>query len=259
MDITIIGAGGVATSLAHALLKAGHRVVQVYSRSSESAERLANTIGCPWTTDLAELTPHSHIYIISVKDDALSQINEQIMSLPHLADSLFLHTAGSMSIDTLTTTRRGVLYPMQTFSRQRVVPMEQVPLFVEANSEADAVILERLAHSLSSSVMRLSSADRQWLHVAAVLCCNFANHCSTLAASVLEPHGIPFSVMLPLIDETARKLHELHPAAAQTGPAQRGDTQVMKKHLQMLQDNPNIQNIYKILSRSIQDTSICNL
>lgn len=256
MDATIIGAGGVATSLAHALLKAGHRIVQVYSRSSESAERLASAVGCPWTTALAELTPHSHIYIISVKDDALPQINSQLLTLPHLANSLFVHTAGSMSIDTLTTQRRGVLYPMQTFSRQRVVPMEQVPLFVEARSEADTAILEQLAHSLSASVMRLSSSDRQWLHVAAVLCCNFANHCSTLAASVLEPHGIPFGVMLPLIDETARKLHELHPVAAQTGPAQRGDTQVMDKHLQMLQDNPNIQNIYKMLSQSIQDSKI---
>lgn len=254
MDITIIGAGGVATSLAHALLKAGHQVVQVYSRTGESARQLADTVGCPWTTSLAELTPHSHIYIISVKDDALTHINAQIQSLPHLADSLFVHTAGSMSIDTLTTARRGVLYPMQTFSRSRIVPMEQVPLFVEANSEADTAIIESLAQSLSASVMRLSSADRQWLHVAAVFCCNFANHCSTLAAGILEAHGIPFSAMLPLIDETARKLHQLHPSAAQTGPAQRSDTKVMDKHLQMLQDHPNIQNIYKMLSQSIQDS-----
>lgn len=256
MDITIIGAGGVATSLAHALLKAGHQVVQVYSRTGESARLLADAIGCSWTTNLAELTPNSHIYIISVNDDALTQINTQLLSLPHLADSLFVHTAGSVSIDTLTTARRGVLYPMQTFTRSRIVPMAQVPLFVEANSEADTAIIERLAHSLSASVMRLSSADRQWLHVAAVFCCNFANHCSTLAAGILESHGIPFSVMLPLIDETARKLHEIHPVAAQTGPAQRGDTQVMNKHLQMLNDNPNIQNIYKMLSQSIQNSNL---
>jgi predicted short-subunit dehydrogenase-like oxidoreductase (DUF2520 family) len=108
-----------------------------------------------------------------------------------------------------------------------------------------------LAKSVSSEVRELSSADRKHLHLAAVFACNFANHCYALSAKVLEHHGIPFEVMLPLIDETARKVHTMHPLEAQTGPAIRYDQNVIEAQKALLSDDASAQEIYDMMRKSI--------
>jgi len=108
-----------------------------------------------------------------------------------------------------------------------------------------------LAESVSREVRVLSSADRKHLHLAAVFACNFANHCYALSAKILEQHGLPFEVMLPLIDETALKVHSMHPFAAQTGPAIRYDQNVIEAQKALLSDDADTQEIYDIMSKSI--------
>ena len=142
--------------------------------------------------------------------------------------------------------RYGVLYPMQSFSKERRVDFAGIPVFIEG---ADPLI-RQLAESISRRVYPLSTADRKYLHLAAVFACNFANHCYALAADVLERHGLPFDVLLPLIDETARKVHELHPLDAQTGPAVRYDENVINMQAALLSD-PAVRELYERLSLSI--------
>jgi predicted short-subunit dehydrogenase-like oxidoreductase (DUF2520 family) len=165
---------------------------------------------------------------------------------------LFVQTAGSMPMDTLPFERRGVFYPMQTFSKSKEVDFSVIPCFVEAKEEADSQLLKTLALTISDTVYELDSENRKYLHLSAVFCCNFANHCYSLGAELLKKHGdIPFSVMLPLIDETASKLYSMSPREAQTGPAVRWDTNVIEKHLQLLADTPDMQKIYELMSKSI--------
>lgn len=254
MRITLIGAGNLATNLAFALQEAGHEIVQIYSRTTVSAQELAAKVNIQaFTSQISAISNDSDVYIVSISDKALAEIAPQLVAGRQQA--LWLHTAGSMPMDTLPTTRRGVLYPMQTFSKQKRVSFRAIPIFIESAETADLEVLRQLASSLSDSVYELSSADRKYLHLAAVFCCNFANHCSTLAAHLLEKHGIPFSVMLPLIDETSQKLHSLPPAKAQTGPAVRGDQNVMNEHLNTLHADrePHLAQLYQLLSQSIQD------
>jgi predicted short-subunit dehydrogenase-like oxidoreductase (DUF2520 family) len=116
-------------------------------------------------------------------------------------------------------------------------------------------LIKTLAASITDSVYELTSENRKYLHLAAVFACNFANHCYSAAADLLEKHGIPFQVMLPLIDETAEKVHHLAPWEAQTGPAVRYDENVMQKHLALLRETPNYEEIYKLMSKSIHERS----
>ena len=166
---------------------------------------------------------------------------------------MFLHTAGSMPLTVFSgyTQHGGVLYPMQTFSKERLVSFANIPVFIEG----DNAVLRPLAESITHSVYELSSADRKYLHLSAVFACNFVNHCYALSAELLEKHGIPFSVMLPLIDETALKVHQLHPLEAQTGPAVRYDENVIRMQSSMLADSPLLQEIYNLLSVSIHRKS----
>jgi predicted short-subunit dehydrogenase-like oxidoreductase (DUF2520 family) len=140
---------------------------------------------------------------------------------------------------------------MQTFSKERRVELSEVPFFIEGNDDHAVRVSQTIAESVTGKVYALSSQARKHLHLAAVFACNFANHCYQLSAEILENYQIPFSVMLPLIDETARKVHELHPLDAQTGPAVRYDENVIRMQSALLSDTPALQEIYDQLSLSI--------
>ena len=250
--IVLVGAGNVATHLGMAWQKAGYEVVQVYSRTSDSALELANRLGVGYTTSLEEICNDADVYVVMVKDAVLQELIPSVVK--GREDAMFVHTAGSMPMSVWEghALRHGVLYPMQTFSKAREVDFNSVSFFVEANGDSDLMVLKDMASALSPKVYEATSAQRTSLHMAAVFACNFTNHMYALSARLLEKNGLPFDAMLPLIDETARKVHELHPQDAQTGPAVRRDENVMGKHLTMLTDEPEIKEIYKMISDSIQ-------
>lgn len=249
MNIVMIGAGNLATNLAHALHQAGHTIEQVYSRTEESACMLAQCFNCKRTNDISRVVSTADVYVLALKDSVLTDVADQLMK--GREGQLFVHTAGSMPMDALTAGRRGVFYPMQTFSKNRLVSFADIPVFVEASNADDESLLRTLALSLSGSVYTLSSADRQYLHVAAVFASNFSNHCYRLSEKLLAKHGIPFSVMLPLIDEVAGKVHSVSPKEAQTGPAVRRDANVIAKHIAMLDDDEETKRIYELMTNSI--------
>lgn len=271
MKIVLIGAGNLATHLGKALHAAGHDMVQVFSRTMQSAETLASLLDAEPLTDIAQVRDDADVYIFSVKDSALVQLVAQLCR--HDADGLgedgavnalrkakkgehervFLHTAGSMPMSVFKGMAQhyGVLYPMQTFSKQREVDFSIIPCFVEANDEFAQKQIEGLAREISGRVYQLSSEDRKYLHLSAVFACNFANHCYAISQELLEEHGIPFDVMLPLINETAAKVHEMKPKDAQTGPAVRYDENVLGKQSKLLENHPHFKKVYDSMSKSI--------
>lgn len=271
MKIVLIGAGNLATHLGKALHAAGHDMVQVFSRTMQSAETLASLLDAEPLTDIVQVRDDADVYIFSVKDSALVQLVAQLCR--HEADGLgedgavnslrkakkgehervFLHTAGSMPMSVFKGMAQhyGVLYPMQTFSKQREVDFSIIPCFVEANDEFAQKQIEGLAREISGRVYQLSSEDRKYLHLSAVFACNFANHCYAISQELLEEHGIPFDVMLPLINETAAKVHEMKPKDAQTGPAVRYDENVIGKQSKLLENHPHFKKVYDSMSKSI--------
>lgn len=255
MKLVIIGAGRLATNLGRALLNAGHDIMQVYSRTMESAQEAAAIMGGMPVTSTDKITKDADVYICAVSDSALPNL------LPVLCkgreQKVWLHTAGSLPLDMFKgmALHYGVLYPMQTFSKETVADFSHIPCFVEANDELATRTIVQMATDISDNVSPLSSADRKYLHLAAVFACNFANHCYTLAADILEKHGMDFSVMLPLIDETTRKVHTMHPRQAQTGPAVRYDENVIREQSQMLRNDPFAKEIYDRMSISIHKKS----
>ena len=271
MKIVLIGAGNLATHLGKALHAAGHDMLQVFSRTMQSAETLASLLDAEPLTDIAQVRDDADVYIFSVKDSALVQLVAQLCR--HEADGLgedgavnalrkakkgehervFLHTAGSMPMSVFKGMAQhyGVLYPMQTFSKQREVDFSIIPCFVEANDEFAQKQIEGLAREISGRVYELSSEDRKYLHLSAVFACNFANHCYAISQELLEEHGIPFDVMLPLINETAAKVHEMKPKDAQTGPAVRYDENVIGKQSKLLENHPHFKKVYDSMSKSI--------
>lgn len=251
MKIVMIGAGNVATSLAIALMDAGHEIIQVFSRSKPSAEALAKIVGCPFVTIANRVTKDGDLYIFSVKDSVLYNLAASISEGKDFC--FFIHTSGSVPMDVFKhlVNKYGVLYPMQTFSKQNPVSFKDIPCFVEGNYDFITSFLKDFASQISSKVYCLSSEERKYLHLSAVFASNFVNHCYAISESILRKHNIPFDVMLPLIDETAAKVHKLSPIDAQTGPAVRKDEEIIREHISLLRDNLVHMNIYEFMSMSI--------
>jgi len=251
MKVTLIGAGNLATQLGKSLKKAGVIISQVYSRTEDSARTLGELLEAEWLTDIKALHDEADIYIFSVKDSVLCELISEVCK--GRGDKLFLHTAGSMPMSCFEgkALHYGVFYPMQTFSKAKDVDFERIPVFIEGNSIETEDVIKSLANKLSQRVLRLSSADRKYLHLAAVWACNFTNYCYAVASDILSEHGIPFDVMLPLIIETTEKIQKISPKEAQTGPAVRRDRNVMSKQLELMNGKEDLQELYQMLSKGI--------
>lgn len=249
--LVFIGAGNLATNLAKAFYEKGFRIAQVYSRTLESAKALAEAVEADYTNELSALSTQAQLYIVALKDAVMRDLLPQMVK--GREQGMWVHTAGSMPMDVWEglTPRYGVFYPMQTFSKTRLVAFDEIPIFIESNQQADAQFLTAVAARLSHRVYEATSNQRKSLHLAAVFTCNFTNHLYALSAQLLQKYQLPFDAMLPLIDETARKVHTMSPLDAQTGPAIRYDLNVIHAHLAMLSDEPQMQALYQQLTDSI--------
>jgi predicted short-subunit dehydrogenase-like oxidoreductase (DUF2520 family) len=249
LNIVIIGAGNLAWHLSLVLKNAGHNMVQIYNRSAANAQHLAETIGASYTTHLVEIYTKADVYLFAVKESAISElIKNQVFT-----DKFLVHCSGSLSIDVFskTTANSGVMYPLQTFSKNKKVEFGCIPFFVEAtNLESEAKLTE-LVKSLSSNVQNLDSNKRAKLHLAAVFASNFSNHMYSIAAEILEKEKLSFDLVKALIKETNEKAMNMPPKQAQTGPAIRKDYQTIETHLALLQKDKQLQDIYRLLSEHI--------
>lgn len=232
MNIIIIGQGNVATNLHHAFTKKGVACQKVSSREG------------------LDLLPAANVYIYAVKDEVLAAVAAQVKGKEK---AMHLHTSGSMPISVFGDDKphAGVFYPFQTFSKARIIEnFSTVPIFFEARGIDDISAVYSLALTITSHVYETTQHDRERLHIAGVYACNFTNLMYTIAAELLRGTHIPFSALLPLIDETASKVHSLSPREAQTGPARRGDENVMAHHQSILTEQQRI--LYKMLSEEIR-------
>lgn len=252
MKVVCLGAGNVATHLINGLYNKSFDIVQVYSRTLESASALAKQVHAVPVTDLKDIIDDADLYIFALKDSVLEGVASQIPS----NNGLWIHTAGSVPMDIFSnyTVHYGVLYPFQTFSKNRSIDWKQIPVFTEASDTKSRTTIEAVAKQLSDKVIDLSSENRKYLHLTGVFACNFTNHMYKLSKEFLHKAGLPFDVVLPLIDETAAKVHDLSPEEAQTGPAIRYDEKVINHHLHMIEDE-NVRQIYKLISDNIHKTS----
>lgn len=238
MKIVIIGAGSVGTNLHHALELKGIKAELVHAR--------------PLTADPSNvaLIPQGDCYIYTVADHVL----REIVSMIHAPKALHLHTSGSMPIEVFGEDKphAGIMYFLQSFSKDALIDdWSGIPCFVEGRNIDDVAAVYSLAQSLTSRIYEAKQQDRERLHIAGVFANNYANLMFRMAAEILKGTQIPFEALLPLIDQTAAKVHKLSPKDAQTGPAKRGDEAVINHHLEILASTPYAE-LYRELATLIE-------
>lgn len=251
VKIIIIGSGNVAQHLIAAFQNSKNtgdeiELTQVFSRK---ANTLANVLDASLiTTDIANLL-EADLYIIAVSDDAIAAVAAQLA----FKNRLVVHTSGSVGLDVLDdNNRRGVFYPLQTFTKNKAVDFKTIPICLESENSTDFRLLEKVAKVISDKVFAINSEQRKALHVAAVFVNNFTNHLYTIGNEICQENQVPFDILKPLILETAQKIMTISPKDAQTGPAKRNDLKTIEAHQLFLSDK-NQSTIYKIITQSIQD------
>ncbi len=253
--ISLVGAGNVATWIVERLCDSEEfRVSQVYSRHLCNAERLARRCGADAIDSLSDLDPDSRVFLFALSDNAYPAVLEQVPFRMPLA----LHTAGSVSQEVLApfAEHYGVLYPLQTFTKAFDTAGLTVPLCMELDRLGErAGEVERLGAALSPHCHKMDEEQRNLLHLAAVFACNFGNAMCGIADDLLRAGNLDFRLLLPLLQQTVDKLRVMTPAEAQTGPARRGDTTVMEKHIAAI-GNPLIQDLYRGISEYIRQQQI---
>ncbi len=247
-NIILVGSGNVATHLGIALQNCNYKIVQVYSKSIENAKKLAQKLNTNFTNDLTQLET-ADLIIVSVNDDAISTI------LSKLKNTTIVHTSGSIGIDVFEPNFSdfGVFYPLQTFNTNIELTISEIPFCIEGNSKAFEKQLVEIAKNLSSNVITMNSAQRKQLHIAAVFACNFSNHMYSIADDLLAEKDIDFKLLLPLINQTAKKLVDNKPSEMQTGPAKRKDIKIIQEHINFIQQE-DIKELYQKISNSIIKT-----
>lgn len=245
IKVVIIGSGKVAEHLTTALSASAEiNLSQIYTRRALSFQTVTTEV----VYSLSELDD-ADIYIIAVSDSAISEVSSEL----DFENRFVVHTSGTMPLTAVNPkNRRGVFYPLQTFSKNREIDFNIVPICLESENETDYEVLETVAKAISSSVYNITSKQRKALHVAAVFANNFTNHMYAQAAEICENNNVSFDILKPLITETASKIQLLHPIAAQTGPAVRNDQLTIDEHLCFIKDKSQ-RNIYSVLTKSIQN------
>lgn len=249
MKVVIIGSGNVATVMGGQIATAGHTILQVVARREEPAARLAEAWGCGYTTQWEETNREADLYIVSISDRALEGLGT-VLQLP---GKLVLHTAGAVAGNVLLTVsaNSGVLYPLQSL-RSEIRPFPEFPLLISANQPEDLPAIAAFARTISRRVEQVDDVNRLKLHVAAILVNNFSNYLYTQAWVFCREEKLDFSLLQPLIRETAERIARYAPPEVQTGPAIRGDRETIRRHLEILNNYKDLSELYKLFATQIE-------
>jgi len=247
IKIVLFGTGNVATHLFNAFQSCSDiEVVQLFSRSNTTQHSLFNDV--PIITTFKEVQ-QADIYILAIPDDAISEVSNNIPD----TDVLVVHTSGSVPLDALKGNyNKGVFYPLQTFSKNTNLVFKSVPICIEADNSESLSLLKNLAYKLSENVFEITSHQRENVHLAAVFVNNFTNYMYTIGQEIAAKNNFDFSILQPLIQETAKKITKTSPTNAQTGPARRNDLKTIEKHVHLL-DNTNYKELYISLTNAIKE------
>lgn len=246
--ISFAGAGRVGSAIIRGLFRSGYIIDTVVS-TSVKGKAVAKSCNAEWSSELS-FNDSTNIIIVAVPDRSLESALKKIKCNP---DTLVVHTAGSYGMEVFPENlkRKGVLYPLQTFSLNREVNFAGLPFFIEASDKVSLEHLKSIVESIGGKVHYANAESRRMLHLAAVFACNFTNHMITVSWDIAKNAGFSLEILKPLINETISKALADGPDKSQTGPAFRNDRNTIEKHMELLSFSPELQEVYNRITNSI--------
>lgn len=229
------------------LVEQGYAVDFLYSKNKVTGVELARKLGARFISDPESIDTNG-VVLICIPESA---IREFTGALPG-GNGLIIHTSGNSPVDLIDGkhNKRGVIWPLQSFTKGHRADWESIPLIIEEKSSAPQQV-EDFAKRIGTNIFHYNESQRRLLHLAAVMVNNFANALFVEADKLIQTSHLDFSLLLPLIRETAEKLNDLTPMEAQTGPGRRADSLTMRSHLELLKNKPELEKMYLLMTELI--------
>lgn len=250
MRIVFLGSGNIAHFFASRLAQKGHEIVQVYSRNEAHARLLTAICGGDATADPRAIVTDADAYILAIRDGALAGVAASL----RFPGKVLIHCAGAVPLGVMAgvSDHLAVIWALYSVKKDHLPQGNGVPLIVESSDDKARQTALQLAGDISERVLETDFTQRQMLHLNAVFANNFTNHLLAIAQRICEEHRLPFEILLPIIRQTLEQAAHILPAGSQTGPAVRHDNDTLARHLSLLHDHPEWQQVYTALSASIQ-------
>lgn len=250
MTFYIVGTGNTAWFMAVRLVKAGHECKGIFGRQQEKAQQLARAVGAPVLQSITDIKDDADFCILAITDHAIKDVAGNF----RFKNTTLIHTAGSVSRMVLEpfAPHAGVIWPVYSIVKENLPMHRDVPMTIKGTTDHSESILQQIASSITDIYYTISWEQRQWLHLCAVLCNNFTNHMMAVGEEICHSQHIPFSLLYPIVTQTAERIRQTSPKALQTGPARRGDNITIERHLALLNENPEWQQLYKAITTSIE-------
>ena len=249
MTYTIIGTGNMAWFIAHRLHAAGMVCRGIHGKNHQHAIQLAALVSAPVIDDVASIKDDHDCCIIAVSDHAIPEVAEKLT----LKKTTVIHTAGAVPLDAIPCANRSVLWFIYSILKNNLPDHRNIPAIIEGSTEHAVETTKQIAKAISDVIHEVDGQQRQWMHITAVFGNNFINHLMTICEQLCKEQNLPFSLLLPILEQTLDRVKMLSPGDIQTGPAKRGDIVTIRKQLSLLASHPHLAEIYKSISSSIED------
>ncbi|HKK62882.1 MAG TPA: Rossmann-like and DUF2520 domain-containing protein [Bacteroidales bacterium] len=249
-SVAIAGMGNVGIHFAKAFDKAGIKITHLFSRDPAAVSNIAKKYHCDSLKYGDKILSPPDLILLCVPDSVIRTVG----NLFNEPDSIIAHVSGSTGLEALqeSPSYTGVFYPLQTFSKDVPLNIENIPFCIEGSNLQTENLLKNLASCLSNFVYSVDSEQRKALHVSAVFACNFTNHLASISMALLEKSNLDFNMLIPLLEQTYNKLKTASPKESQTGPAIRGDQSTISDHIDFLKNCPEERELYRLLSENIK-------
>lgn len=244
-NISIIGSGNVAWALAQRLHEKNCKIHQVCARDPELGQELSKAVDSEYVKETGLLDPEVGIIIIAVSDDAIREVAKDIPN----TKALVIHCSGSTPLAALPQKNRAVIWPLRSIARGQEMTWSDMNLVLEADTDIASIKALDLAQTLGSKAVKMDSKERKTAHLVAVILNNFSNHLLHMSDVLCAEQGMDRRIFQDLMEHT---LHYSGKAIdSQTGPAARKDKEVMQRQMNLLNDHPHFQEVYRVISNSI--------
>ena len=250
-NIAVIGTGNLAFHICNVLKKEGFNLQLIIGRNKTKVAEIGKKFKVSYTNQISLIPENIDLIFVCVKDDAVEEVIKSIKT--DVSNRIIIHTSGSLAIDVIKkkTKNAGVFYPVFSFNKNRNVNFKKIPVLIETSKGKAQQTISKMAQIITDNVISVNSEQRKKIHLAAVISNNFVNYLYTVAEDFLKENKLPFNLLVPLITDAALRLQDNQPSKMQTGPALRGDKNILNKHLEMLK-NKEIIKIYTLLSKQIK-------
>lgn len=256
MKFGIIGAGIVGTALAVRLEEAGYQCLGVETRSTSSYERFCRYLNKK-RIPLEEWVPEADLIFITTQDGMIRSAAENLAERKlYKTGQIWIHCSGSQKAQILKKSlvlpiKTLSMHPLQTFAdvdqALKLLPGTHFGLEGEAVEEGVQIV-----QALGGIPHLLDPEKKPFYHAGSVMVSNYIVALAGMAVQLFNLAGIPkeaaLQSLIPLMQGTLRNLDTVGLPQALTGPIARGDSEVVRSHLE---DMPlKLKQAYQVLGLS---------